>query len=144
MTTTAQTTAQADATAAAAAAVTLKDTLLDEGSDWTVERVERGIMEVRGDLDTAVRELRAAYGVEAHNAVDALLQIADYLLDLGVEINSGRARVIEWTAPQDCSSALAAWWLYDDVDRRDEIEDLNHLPDPNRIRGGTVLKVLAA
>lgn len=144
MTTTAQVTAKTDAAAAVAAAVALKDTLLDEGSDWTAERVERRIMDARADLDTAVDELRAAYGVDAFDAVDALLELAEQLLDLGIEINSGKARVVEWTAPQSCSSALAAWWLYGDVDRRDEIEDLNHLRDPNRIAMGQVLKVLAA
>ena len=138
-----QAAAKTQAETALATAVALRDLLVDEGDTWAVEQVEREIATARVELDDAVHELREEYGVAGNEAVEALLQVAAGLLDLGAAVNAGRARVVEWTMPRDGSAALAAVWRYGDVSRRIEIIELNHLADPNRITQGQVLQVLA-
>jgi len=138
------TTAKTLAADALTDAVALRDLLEDEGTTWSVERVERRIASVRADIQAAITALRSTYGVAAHNAVDGLMDVALALVDLGIAVNANRVRMIAYTVPRPGSAALVAWWLYQDVSRRDEIIELNRLPDPNRVSAGTVLRVLAA
>lgn len=129
------------AQAALASAIALRDALGADGENYTVERIERLIASVRAELDTAVADLRDAHGVAAHAAVTALLEVAEALLVIGEELNTGRARVVTWLMPATGNAALAAFWRYGDVDRRAEIIALNKLPDPNAIEEGTPLRV---
>lgn len=132
------------ASAALTYATTVRDQLVDEGADWTAERVDRAVALVRADLDEAIEAVRGEHGIDGHDATDALLQVAAYLLDLAAAVNADKPLVLEWTVRQDTSLALLAFELYQDVERREELDRLNRIPDPNRVRAGTVLKVYAS
>ena len=113
-----------------------------EPETWTVHRVERQVAAAREALDHAVAPLREAGGTRAHASVQALLDVATALLELGREVNTGRARLVDYTVPHDGNVAQVAFWLYGDMGRRAEIIALNKLSDPNKVRAGTVLQVL--
>ena len=129
-------------TTALSAAVALRDELVSSGRTYTVDRVERLVAGVRAQLDAAVAAIRSEHGVAGHLAVVALLDVAERLLVLAEELNTGRARVVSWTMPGAGNAALASFWYYGDVGRRAQLVELNRLPDPNRIPAGTVLRVL--
>ncbi len=130
------------ATAAVADARTLKARLRDEDLVLPVRQVERELGAVNADLDSAVTALRTEYGVEGHDAVAALLELATTLTELARQRNAGRARIVEWPAPFTGNAAMLAFELYGDVDRRHELVDLNAIANPNRIPVGTLLEVL--
>lgn len=65
--------------------------------------------------------------------------------DLSVYIRSvtpGLARLVTYTVPATTNSLSLGFDLYGDIDRAEEIVNLNNLIDPAMITGGTVLQVL--
>lgn len=112
-----------------------------ESTAWTVHRVERQVAAARADLDGAVVALRTAGGTQAHAAVATLLAVSSVLLELGREVNTGRARLVDHVVPHDGNVAQVAFWLYQDASRRTEIIELNRIANPLLVRAGTVLQV---
>jgi len=79
---------------------------------------------------------------EHDEVIDSFQQLRTDLAVYLRSVTPGLARLVNYTVPSSTNSLSLAFDLYGDIDRVEEIVELNNLIDPSFIAEGTILQVL--